>query len=377
VDSDFLYVAATNDCWLVDVKTGEKVRAYAVPEPRTDWGYVAIVGDRLVGSCQHPQATISAQNPPHWSWARPKKGKPASRVRTVWGRLGNTQVVSTKLFALGKGDGAEVWIYESRSRILNSSIAVGDETVFLVENRDPALSDGGAGIVFLKEFFARDAHLVALDLNTGAKKWEAPFKSQGEEVFYLSYANGALLAVASANTPFEGDEKDQAKNYYQLRLFDGANGTERWRRSVVAGKETYKHNVNIQPAVIMGEKIYLSMRTGNRLFTFDFATGKHTETPRFRTSKGCGLMSGSATALFFRNMVSQTYDTISGRTAWTSSISRPSCWLNALPAGGLLLMPESSTGCDCTFAVQTSIVLAPKSSRQARPGQHERQRGTY
>jgi len=274
--------------------------------------------------------------------------------------MGNTQVVSTKLFALSKGDGAKAWVYENRSRILNSSVAVGDETVFFVESRNPALSAGGAGIVFLKEFFAGDAHLVALDLKTGARKWEAPFKSQGEEVFYLSYANRALLTVASANTPFEGEEKDRAKNYYQLRLFDGANGTERWRRSVVAGKETYKHNVNIQPAVIMGEKIYLSMRTGNRLFTFDFATGQHTETPRFRTSKGCGVMSGSAAALFFRNMVSQTYDTVSGRTAWTSSISRPSCWLNCLPAGGLLLMPEASTGCDCTFAIQTSIVLAPQ-----------------
>ncbi len=73
-------------------------------------------------------------------------------------------------------------------------------------------------------------------------------------------------------------------------------------------------------------------------------------------------MTGSGTTLFFRNMASQAYDTVSGQTFWTSSISRPSCWLNDIPAGGLVLMPESSTGCDCTFAMQVSIVLAPKAT---------------
>ena len=315
VDADFLYVAATNDCWLVDVATGRKVRAYAVPQPSTDWGYVAIVGDLLLGSCQHPKATINAQNRPSRPWGRRKKEEPTDPVRTVWGAMGNTQVVSTALFAVAKRDGTEAWVYQSSSHILNSSITAGDQTVFFLESRDPSLRGGAVGIMRLEEFFARDARLVALDLRSGAKKWEKPFKSRGEEVLYLSYSDGALLAVASANVPFEGEETDRVKNYYQLRLSDAATGAERWRRSVVAGKETYKHNVNIQPVVIMGDKAYLSMRTGNRLFTFDLATGEHTETPGFRTSKGCGIMSASATALFFRNMVSQTYDTVSGRTA--------------------------------------------------------------
>ena len=68
-------------------------------------------------------------------------------------------------------------------------------------------------------------------------------------------------------------------------------------------------------------------------------------------------------------MVSQTYDTVSGRTAWTSSISRPSCWLSNLPARGLLLKPEASTGCGCTFAMQTSIVLAPRIGGRGAPNE--------
>lgn len=270
VDSDYMYVAATNDCWLLDVETGKKARGYTVPDKKSDWG------------------------------------------------------------------------------------------VFFIESRNATLPGAAKGIIFLRDFLPKDAFLVALDLKTGEKKWDKPFTSKGEEIFYLSCTPDALLTVTCANTPFKGQEASKGKNYYQLRLLDAKDGAQRWGRSVIAGKQGYAHNVNIQPAVIMGDKAYLSMRTGGRLFTFDMATGKHTELGGYRNSKGCGITSASATSLFFRNMVSQGYDTVSKQTFWTSSISRPSCWLNDIPAGGLVLMPEASTGCTCAFAIRLSIVLAPQ-----------------
>jgi len=359
VDSDYLYVAATNDCWLIDAATGKKTRAYVLPDGKSDWGYLAIVGDLLVGSSQSPKATYNIQNPAGGGFRR----TPGSRVRTIWGQMNNTQVVSTDLFALAKSDGAKRWQYKTGSHILNSSVASEGRAIFFVESRNPALPGAEDGIVFLKEFLEKDAFLVALDLKTGVKQWDKPFASKGEEVLYLSCAEGALLTVTSANTPFEGPERNKENNYYQFRLFDAKDGSPRWSTSVVGGREGYKHGVNIQPAVIMGERAYLSMRTGGRLFTFDLATGKCTETPQFRHSKGCGVMTGSGTTLFFRNMASQAYDTVSGQTFWTSSISRPSCWLNDIPAGGLVLMPEATTGCDCAFAMQVSIVLVPRDTR--------------
>jgi len=357
VDSDFMYVAATNDCWLIDVNTGRKTRSYVTLEPKTDWGYVAIAGDLLLGSCQSPKATYNAQNSPGPKYKKPKEGVPPVRTRTVWGHLGNTQVVSSSLFALAKADGAKAWHYARKSHILNSSITIGDGAVFFVECRNAALPDGGRGVIFLKDFFAKDAHMVALDLKTGAQKWSLPIKSHAEEVFYISYSKGNLLTVATANTPFAGQKEVKDKNYYNLRMRDAATGAERWKGSFVGGKKGYAHGVNIQPAVIMGDKIYLSMRTGGRLFAFDFATGKHTETPNFRGGKGCGVMTGSSTALFFRDYMSRTYDTVSAKQSWTSAINRPSCWLNNVPAGGLLMLPEATTGCDCTWAIMTSFVL--------------------
>ena len=36
---------------------------------------------------------------------------------------------------------------------------------------------------------------------------------------------------------------------------------------------------------------------------------------------------------------------------------RPACWINTLPAGGIVLMPEASSSCSCSYSFQTSLAL--------------------
>ena len=38
---------------------------------------------------------------------------------------------------------------------------------------------------------------------------------------------------------------------------------------------------------------------------------------------------------------------------------RPGCWINVLPAGGLVLMPDATDRCTCSYLVKASIGLAP------------------
>ena len=40
--------------------------------------------------------------------------------------------------------------------------------------------------------------------------------------------------------------------------------------------------------------------------------------------------------------------------------TRPGCWINMIPAGGLLLIPESSAGCTCDYPIQTSMTFMPE-----------------
>jgi hypothetical protein len=53
------------------------------------------------------------------------------------------------------------------------------------------------------------------------------------------------------------------------------------------------------------------------------------------------------------------FDLKSSEARKVSTETRPGCWINLLPVGGLLLSPEASSGCTCNFAVQTSIAFIP------------------
>jgi hypothetical protein len=49
------------------------------------------------------------------------------------------------------------------------------------------------------------------------------------------------------------------------------------------------------------------------------------------------------------------FDLGSGTYSPVTQVSRPGCWINLIPAGGLLLMPEASSGCTCEYPVQARL----------------------
>jgi hypothetical protein len=88
------------------------------------------------------------------------------------------------------------------------------------------------------------------------------------------------------------------------------------------------------------------------------------ETWKFdRRGHGCGGVSASAQCLFWRGGNPWMYDLGPGGGAMRlNTVSRPGCWINMIPAGGLLLLPEASSGCTCGFSLQTSLAYIPESS---------------
>ena len=51
---------------------------------------------------------------------------------------------------------------------------------------------------------------------------------------------------------------------------------------------------------------------------------------------------------------------IPGGEAYTSlAPSRAGCWINMIPAGGQLLIPEGSASCVCQYSLQTSMAFEP------------------
>ncbi|HRX81825.1 MAG TPA: hypothetical protein P5307_22305 [Pirellulaceae bacterium] len=70
-------------------------------------------------------------------------------------------------------------------------------------------------------------------------------------------------------------------------------------------------------------------------------------------------MSTSASTVFFRAANPTMCHLATGKNSKFTQVSRPGCWINTIPAGGLLMIPEASSGCTCDFPIQASMVFAP------------------
>lgn len=80
-----------------------------------------------------------------------------------------------------------------------------------------------------------------------------------------------------------------------------------------------------------------------------------------RRGHGCGGVSASGNSLFWRGGNPWMISPDTGESAKRLSyITRPGCWINIIPAGGLIMIPEASSGCTCAYSIQTSLTFGPR-----------------
>jgi hypothetical protein len=220
------------------------------------------------------------------------------------------------------------------------------------------------GLAPMTDFVAREASVVALDLATGRECWRKPLLPKTTEpqwIMYLGYSSNILLSTRVY----------WVKNHfsYELTAMDATTGTERWSdliTSPVAGP--YAPLVNgknaqaARPCIVNG-KVYWLAHTFGTVFCHDLFTGQPSHDTQFGRSwenKGCAPFVGSATALFHRATSCEMYDLASREKYDLPRVTRSSCWMSIIPAGGLVLMLDGSAGCTCGMALQMSVALAPK-----------------
>ncbi len=358
VDANMLYLAAGNQCLMVDVRNGETVQTLQAPGQSGHWGYLAIDSGLLLGTVQHTQAADYPKDP-------------LAALKSMWRASEPLYVVSDTLFATDVSQGAgktdAAWEYgDGKRRILNSTVTVGDGAVYFIEGRGDAIMEDADASMRLRDFYRCDPYLVSLDLQTGEKLFEKPFAMKMQGVLYLSYRDGKLIATSSylvgpkAETDI-GAKAQRSKDtllHYLYRALNAETGEEIW--STVVETETTigtQHNYNVAHPVVTKEAVWHnSQRTSAA--RIDIETGS-LEVFTNRRDKGCSMTSGSNRAMFYRSLGIATFDFSAKKQEIVSSSNRPSCWLSILPAGGLLLMPEGSIGCNCAFPLQTSIALMP------------------
>jgi outer membrane protein assembly factor BamB len=347
VTEDYLYVAAADRCVGFEVDSGEKELAFAIPAnvavDACEWGYVASADDILLGSVANRGATFRIQDVP---------------TQTLIWRDYQPMVTSRSLFALDRAAGTARWTYTpERGVIINSTIAVGSGRVYCVESTNSETRDVPEGRIKLDMLLGKGSNLMALDLQTGKVLWSKPVDlSQLEHIVFLSYARDTLLITGTKNVTIDGKRRVR----YDLVAFDAATGKQLWQSTerpipdhIVQGP----HGEQVQHSAIVGDTIY------NTGFALELRTGEPITGWKWQKSDKCGTVSTSTHCAFSRYSNPRMFDLQSGDYKDLTQVTRPGCWINMLPAGGMILIPEASSGCTCYYSIQTSLALSPRDGR--------------
>ncbi|NQV32315.1 MAG: hypothetical protein HQ515_06450, partial [Phycisphaeraceae bacterium] len=108
------------------------------------------------------------------------------------------------------------------------------------------------------------------------------------------------------------------------------------------------------PAIV-GDTIY-----GNG-YARQVSTGQTHPGWAWTKSHKCATLSASGRCAFSRYEKTKlpfVFDLETGTRQALTTVSRPGCWINTLPVGGLVLIPEASSGCTCGYSIQTSLALS-------------------
>ena len=235
--------------------------------------------------------------------------------------------------------------------------------------------------LYLRDVTEKEAFLIALDRESGNKLWQKPFKFKAYTMLYLSVRDNTLVASGGYHVGPQAEllepsidpavvlakklgvkRKDIEANriHFVFQALDARNGNVLWDAGYTSdGYVGNQHNYNVGHPAITETDVWHA--PGEQYVArIDLKTGAVKEYPHINRGKGCAMPTASARAMFYRSTAIASFDFETEKQFYVSKVNRPSCWMNILPAGGLVQMPEYSYGCNCAFPLQTSIVLIPE-----------------
>jgi len=296
----------------------------------------------------------------------------------ISGALSDIFSSADMLFALDVDSGHVKWVYQGKT-IPNIGVALSPKRIFLVELladnklRSSAMdevqqrtADGTfePGPETIYSAGKRDIRLVvALDAETGNVLWKKPtdLTGCGGAKMGATYAEGLVL--------FYG-----AYSNHDTKAF--LEGQLRYRRVTAVSAETghivWSRPMNhLRRPVVMGDTLVVEPRacdvhTGRIKMRVHPVSGRPVPFEFLRPGHSCGITSASAAAIFYRSQSTAIVDVARDDGLGLFGGIRPGCWLNAIPADGLVMIPEASSGCKCAHPIKTTVVLKPR--RQTTPG---------
>lgn len=313
------------------------------------WGYVAQIGESIYATRMKPTAPRTAQDTP-------------TRYTFVNNDYNSERPLVTgrsieKVSLMGKPQ----WAYAARGVAVHGSIAIDEEQqrMVFVEARSPECNDHKTDQIPMSTIM-QDAWLVCLNTDTGVVQWEQPLD-------WPSARNMMFGQVADDKVVLTTSESEDDKANYAVRVLSLRDGTEIWQakhrhvRSGLFHGEQVHHPVLLTrldgSQLLIAEPYLYDMRDGKRVVP----TGAAEDWALVRPGHSCGTLTGTGNFLFFRASNPTVLDlSQSGGKSFTAlAPNRAGCWINMIPAGGRLLIPEASASCVCQYSIQTSMAFVP------------------
>lgn len=321
-----VYVHDKLQCYRLDAATGKKLGEFKPPKDKLgkpgSWGYIACDGKRLYGSLANPQHVA------RFAWK-------SADVSELWGE-------SSALFALDAKTGELIWRYDAEESIRHNAIAIGAGHVYLIdraiasEDKLPAKKPDDSGkLPAVAKVDHPPGRIVALDVETGEIAWKGERDAFGT-VLSLSPQHDALL-MSYQSTRFKLPSEVGGK----LAAYRASNGKQLWQKEA---KYVTRPLINDRTIYTQGG-------------SWDLVSGEEKGFTLNR-SYGCGQFAGSKHMLLFRSATLGYLDLSRGSGVENYGGIRPGCWINALPVGGLVLVPDASAGCQCSYQNRSWMALS-------------------
>jgi outer membrane protein assembly factor BamB len=317
-----LYVRRESRCLRIDRVTGQLIEEFKAPlqpdgQPGT-WGFIACQNGILIGTLADPEHVVTF------------------RYVNRGGDMKSLLTESKTLFAMDATSGETLWRFDADASLRHNAIAFDGDGVYFIE-RPVARFDR---VKNAKPDDHPTGSIVALDARTGKARWKSVNQIDGT-LLALSEKHPVLLMGSQPTSFALASEPGNS-----VAVFDLKTGEQLWRKSAA-----YRSRPMINDRTIYAQ--------GG---AWDLLTGE--EQPfSFSRSYGCGVLAGSKHTMVFRSATLGYFDFEHQEKTDNFGGIRPGCWINAIPAGGLVLVPDASAGCVCSYLNQSWFALEPDGLR--------------
>ena len=297
-----------------------------------------------------------------------------SSQRSARNTMTNSLMAGDLLFALDAETAKTLWTYQGK-RIPNIAVSIADGSVFLVESEptdeqikialedkksliEKGIYEPGKETEVIKTPADADVRLaVALDAATGKVRWQKPLDLTGcgGDKMGSAYQDGVLLFFGHFSNHDTGFFLNNELTWRRITALDAQTAQVLWSRPL-----NYLRRPLIVGDTVIIEPRACDLKTGRIKTRNHPISGQEVEWEFLRPGHCCSITSASAHALLYRSYNAAIYDLTADNGISMFGAIRPGCWLNMIAAGGLMLMPEASSGCTCSYPLRCSIALVSK-----------------